>query len=89
MSMIIAGDKKREMAITYPFRIRKHPAERTRCQQPHVTGKRMGRRRHQHPDQGVSRARPLARRALSTCRPLLVAIRARKPCVRLRLITLG
>lgn len=39
--------------------------------------------------QGVSRARPLARRRASTLRPLRVAIRARKPCVRLRLMTLG
>ena len=33
--------------------------------------------------------RPLARRALSTLRPFFVAIRARNPCVLLRLITLG
>lgn len=33
--------------------------------------------------------RPFARRAASTLRPLRVAMRARKPCVRLRLITLG
>ena len=40
-------------------------------------------------DQGASRARPLARRAESTLRPPAVFIRARKPCVRLRLTTEG
>lgn len=38
---------------------------------------------------GERRARPLARRALIIARPLLVAIRARKPCVRLRWRLLG
>src|SRR5258706_9969994 len=38
---------------------------------------------------GVSRARPLARRLARTLRPLAVAIRARKPCVRLRCKLLG
>lgn len=37
----------------------------------------------------LSRARPLARRELITARPPTVRIRARKPCVRLRLSTLG
>jgi hypothetical protein len=36
-----------------------------------------------------STLRPLARRRLITSRPFLVAIRARNPWVRLRLITLG
>ena len=40
-------------------------------------------------DQGASRARPLARRAESTLRPPTVFIRARKPWVRLRLMTEG
>ena len=39
--------------------------------------------------QTVRRLRPLARRAFSTCRPAFVAIRARKPCVRLRFRLLG
>jgi len=39
--------------------------------------------------QADSRARPLARRAFRIRRPPLVAIRARKPCVRARLILLG
>jgi hypothetical protein len=39
--------------------------------------------------QGESRARPFARRALSTARPPLVLMRARNPCVRLRLSLLG
>jgi hypothetical protein len=38
---------------------------------------------------GVRRCRPLARRAFRTLRPPLVAIRARKPWVRARLIRLG
>lgn len=41
------------------------------------------------PDQTLSRARPFARRALRTWRPPLVAIRARKPWVRLRRMLLG
>ena len=40
-------------------------------------------------DQTVRRLRPLARRRLSTMRPFLVAMRARKPWARLRLMTLG
>ena len=39
--------------------------------------------------QTVKRWRPLARRRLRILRPFLVAIRARKPCVRLREILLG
>lgn len=41
------------------------------------------------PRQTASRARPLARRARRTLRPPTVFIRARKPCVRLRLTTEG
>jgi hypothetical protein len=41
------------------------------------------------PGQGISRARPLARRACKTLRPLRVALRARKPWVRARLRRLG
>ena len=40
-------------------------------------------------DQTVRRCRPLARRALMTKRPFLVAIRARNPWVRLRRNSLG
>ena len=40
-------------------------------------------------DYGVRRARPLARRRFRTSRPALVAIRARKPCVRARFSLLG
>jgi hypothetical protein len=39
--------------------------------------------------QALRRARPLPRREASTRRPPLVAMRARKPWVRLRLMTLG
>jgi hypothetical protein len=38
---------------------------------------------------GQRRLRPFARRRASTCRPLLVAIRARNPCVRARCKLLG
>lgn len=38
---------------------------------------------------GISFRRPLARRRLITRRPPLVAMRARKPCVRLRRTLLG
>ena len=38
---------------------------------------------------GVNRARPFARRRLITRRPALVAMRARNPWVRARLILLG
>ena len=37
----------------------------------------------------MSRLRPFARRAFSTCLPAFVAIRARKPWVRLRFKLLG
>ncbi len=40
-------------------------------------------------DYGVSFARPFARRRLRTRRPALVAMRARKPCVRARFNLLG
>ncbi|MFT6433954.1 MAG: hypothetical protein ACJAVI_002000 [Candidatus Azotimanducaceae bacterium] len=39
--------------------------------------------------QAESTLRPLALRLLSTKRPFFVAILARNPCVRLRLMTLG
>jgi hypothetical protein len=39
--------------------------------------------------QALRRARPLARRALKTLRPPFVAMRARKPCTRLRFSSLG
>jgi hypothetical protein len=39
--------------------------------------------------QTARRARPLARRALSTARPALVFMRTRKPCVRLRRVLEG
>lgn len=40
-------------------------------------------------NQGMSFLRPFERRRLSTLRPFLVAMRARKPCVRLRRSLLG
>lgn len=67
-------------------------AELRRSSQPASAGKTLRRvaadgsatRRY-----GASRARPLARRRLKTCRPFFVAMRARKPWVLLRLRLLG
>jgi hypothetical protein len=39
--------------------------------------------------QALNRARPFARRRANTARPVAVAIRALKPCTRLRCKTLG
>ena len=61
------------------------PVGRRACQSGAFARRRDGRR----VCYGVSRARPLARRRFRTRRPALVAIRARKPCVRARLILLG
>ena len=60
-----------------------HPAELPRAVQAATLGETVG------PDYADSRLRPLARRALITLRPALVAMRARNPWVRLRLRLLG
>lgn len=54
-------------------------AQPARCRQPTFG----------HLFQALRRTRPLARRARNMARPARVLIRARKPCVRLRLRTLG
>lgn len=54
----------------------------------HPPGDRFDRNRRRK-RYGVSRVRPLARRRLRMARPAFVAMRARKPCVRARLILLG
>lgn len=67
-----------------------HPAELGRLGEPGRARERQ--RTSAFPDtqrQGVRRRRPFARRRASTLRPFLVAMRARKPCVRLRRVTLG
>jgi len=63
-------------------------AKRARTREP-AAATCPGHRRSAAADQGTSRARPFARRAESTLRPPTVFIRARKPCVRLRLTTEG
>ena len=54
------------------------------CGDPRVAVRGRSRGRY-----GMSCARPLARRRFNTRRPAFVAIRARKPWVRARLILLG
>ena len=52
-------------------------------------GRRKPRGNHLLPTDTESRLRPFRRRLARTLRPLRVAMRARKPCVRLRLIECG
>jgi hypothetical protein len=65
-----------------------HRFERACAREP-AAASSPGHRRSVSANQGTSRARPFARRAESTLRPPTVFIRARKPCVRLRLTTEG
>ena len=62
--------------------------ERARAGEP-VAAATPEHRRSATANQGASRARPFARRAERTLRPPTLFIRARKPCVRLRLTTEG
>lgn len=76
--------------LRHPLPGRENPAVVFGCQQapvPAKTGQTEGTDRHA--PQAESRLRPLARRALMTARPPRVAIRARKPWVRLRRMLLG
>jgi hypothetical protein len=66
----------------------KQRLERARAREP-VAATSPEHRRGTSVDQGASRTRPFARRAESTLRPPTLFIRARKPCVRLRLTTEG
>ena len=61
------------------------PVALAACQSWFVA-RRLGGRRAGY---GVNRTRPLARRRFKISRPAFVAMRARKPCVRARLILLG
>lgn len=63
-------------------RVRAQAGIRARVLSPPARSRALGQR-------GVSRARPLARRACKTLRPLRVALRARKPWVLARLRRLG
>lgn len=81
--------QKREKTVFRPFSLAKQaPKIVTLIQARSGREAPFPRRSHTDP-QGVRRARPLARRALSTLRPPLVAMRARKPWVRLRRRLLG
>ena len=89
-----------EKAVTATSRFGKNMAVLSRIQQPVFASKPVARiaaqswvvtlrRTGREVTYGVNRARPFARRRFRTRRPALVAIRARKPWVRARLILLG
>ena len=67
----------------------KTPAFRPYCLELRRQRQALARFEPQRADYGQSRLRPFARRRASRRRPLLVAMRARKPCVRLRCRLLG
>ena len=80
----------KERIRTFPFLRKKRPLRNTSvncraCNKRALRGKVVTVMVYQT----VRRLRPLARLAFSTCRPAFVAIRARKPCVRLRFRLLG
>lgn len=86
---IIRGGEQREERVGRTETLAENASKRFRFQQALLAGKpevcfRLKRRAY-----GQSLARPFARRALSTLRPPLVAMRARKPWVRLRRRLLG
>jgi len=86
--------------VAAPGGLIKHAAESRRIKESVIFGepvalaacqswfvaRRLGGRRAGY---GVNRTRPLARRRFKMSRPAFVAMRARKPCVRARLILLG
>jgi len=90
----LAGPREDSEAVAAEMpRVRENAFERTGASQPQGGGKPLpfvrSRRACQFRVQCVSRARPFARRAPKTLRPLRVAFRARKPWVRARLRRLG
>lgn len=95
MSTVIkTGNNQYLRAGDSDFSVGKHPGEVFGRQQAHPLSKA----EIIHGDailasaglaQAERRLRPFARRRLIKCRPLLVAMRERKPWVRLRLSTLG
>src|SRR5688572_19567122 len=80
-------------AIAGTRRLGEHASELCRRMQSLVGGEpcRVGQQRRAKTNSvyGVRRARPFARRLARTFRPAAVAMRARKPCVRLRCKLLG
>ncbi len=88
MAKVIDSGKYQNAWAELFQRIIENPLEFASLQQACLLRETAGRFRQMLP-YGVSRARPLARRELSTLRPLRVAIRARNPWVRARFSTLG
>jgi len=86
---IIGYPKNGEELIHRLFRPIEDTAVGSSGQQPPTLWKPSSIFLQQRFDQGVRRARPFARRALITLRPLRVAMRALNPCVRARLRLLG
>ena len=80
---IADGKHTQRPSIKAELRRTQHPAELPRGIQAALFRKAVGL------DYADNRLRPLARRALITLRPALVAMRARNPWVRLRLMLLG
>ena len=99
-ALIIAPAQHGEKFVAAAGGLIKHAAERRRIKESVIFGepvalaarqswfvaRRLGGRWAGY---GASRTRPLARRRFKMSRPAFVAMRARKPCVRARLILLG
>ena len=80
-------DKLKEFTVAAPART-KNLLEGADAGEP-AAATCAGHRREPIANQGASRVRPFARRAERTLRPPTLFMRARKPCVRLRLTTEG
>lgn len=86
----VGASEDRYVPIARAHGLRKDPPEFRRRAEPLATSEAsQAAACASRPDYGVSRCRPLARRARMTARPLAVAMRARNPWVRLRRSTLG
>lgn len=93
LTQVVAACQHRQSASGRAPWLIKNTLKFARLNQPLPTRKasagRLDGRRDRHWNQAESRARPLARRFLMIWRPLAVAMRARKPWVRLRCSLLG
>ena len=81
--------KQREKVVRRTNAFAENTSKGFRFQQSQLAGKPEVLNRLRRVVYGQRRARPFARRALNTLRPPLVAMRARKPWVRLRRRLLG
>lgn len=82
--------KDRQIPIRKAIRIREDELIFARLLKPVLLGKApLGSGQRDASGYALSRWRPLARRRFSTMRPEAVCMRERKPCRRLRLMTLG